>query len=121
MMVARLFNPIGPGTPTSQALGLFASRLVEAEHDPLELTVGDLDSRRDFIDVRDVARAMVALATRGQAGLVYHVGTGKSQRVGDGLDRLMQVERPFGSSDASTRYATTAAGPSTRVQISIGS
>ncbi len=91
LVVARLFNPMGPGTPTSQALGLFASRLIEAEHDPLELTVGDLDSRRDFIDVRDVARAMVALATRAQAGMVYNVGTGKSQRVGDGLDRLIKL------------------------------
>jgi nucleoside-diphosphate-sugar epimerase len=91
VVVARLFNPVGPGTPTTQALGLFASRLAEAVHDPLELTVGDLESRRDFIDVRDAARAMVALAMRGHAGLVYNVGTGNSQRVGDGLDRLIQL------------------------------
>jgi nucleoside-diphosphate-sugar epimerase len=91
VMVARVFNPIGPGTPVAQALGQFASRLAQAGPDPLDLTVGDLDSRRDFIDVRDVARAMVALATHGQAGLVYHVGTGLSHRVGDGLDRLRQL------------------------------
>jgi nucleoside-diphosphate-sugar epimerase len=91
VMVARVFNPIGPGTPATQALGRFASRLAEPGQDPLELTVGDLDSRRDFIDVRDVARAMVALATRGKAGLVYHVGTGQSHRVGDGLERLAQL------------------------------
>ena len=91
VMVARVFNPIGPGTPATQALGRFASRLAEPGQDPLELAVGDLDSRRDFIDVRDVARAMVALATRGKAGLVYHVGTGQSHRVGDGLERLAQL------------------------------
>jgi GDP-4-dehydro-6-deoxy-D-mannose reductase len=91
VMVARVFNPIGPGTPASQALGQFASQLAEPGPDPLELIVGDLDSRRDFIDVRDVARAMVALALRGRAGLVYHVGTGRSQRVGDGLERLVQL------------------------------
>ena len=91
VMVARVFNPIGPGTPVSQALGRFASRLAEPGPDPLELAVGDLDSRRDFIDVRDVARAMVELAQRGRPGLVYHVGTGQSHRVGDGLDRLVQL------------------------------
>ena len=91
VMVARVFNPIGPGTPPEQALGSFAIRLAAAGRDPIELTVGDLDSRRDFIDVRDVARAMVALAIRGQAGLVYHVGTGVSHRVGDGLDRLVKL------------------------------
>ncbi len=33
---------------------------------------------------------MIALALRGQAGLIYHVGTGRSQRVGDGLERLIR-------------------------------
>ncbi len=91
VVVARVFNAIGPGTPNTQALGQFASRLVGSVQDPLDLNVGDLETRRDFIDVRDVARAMVALAMQGHAGLVYNVGTGKSQRVGDGLDRLIQL------------------------------
>jgi nucleoside-diphosphate-sugar epimerase len=89
--VARVFNPIGPGTPTTQALGRFADRLSDSDPDPLSLSVGDLESRRDFIDVRDVAQAMIALALRGRAGLVYHVGTGRSQRVGDGLERLIRL------------------------------
>jgi nucleoside-diphosphate-sugar epimerase len=91
VMVSRVFNPIGPGTPATQALGQFANRLAEGGQEPLELIVGDLDSRRDFIDVRDVARAMLALATQGKAGLVYHVGTGESQRVRDGLARLERL------------------------------
>ena len=91
VIVARVFNPIGPGTPPSQALGRFASRLAEPGKDPLELAVGDLNSRRDFIDVRDVARAMVELAHRGRPGQVYHVGTGRSHRVGDALERLVQL------------------------------
>jgi GDP-4-dehydro-6-deoxy-D-mannose reductase len=91
VIVARVFNPIGPGTPASQALGQFASRLAEPGQDTLDLSVGDLNSRRDFIDVRDVARAMLVLAREGRPGLVYHIGTGNSQRVGDGLERLLQL------------------------------
>jgi GDP-4-dehydro-6-deoxy-D-mannose reductase len=53
--------------------------------------VGDLDSRRDFVDVRDVALAVLALAERGEAGAVYHVGTGQSHRVGDGLEHLIRL------------------------------
>ncbi len=53
--------------------------------------MGDLEARRDFIDVRDVARAMITLAQSGRAGLVYNVGTGQSRRVGDGLDRLIDL------------------------------
>ena len=88
VLSARIFNPIGPGTPPTQALGAFASRLAESGPDPLDLPVGHLDTRRDFIDVRDVARALVALALRGRSGQVYHVGTGESRSVVEGLDFL---------------------------------
>ena len=88
---ARVFNPVGPGLPRSQAFGRFARILAEPGSDPLRMVVGDLDARRDFIDVRDVARALVKLAESGQAGEVYHVGTGRSRSVREGLDRLIQL------------------------------
>jgi nucleoside-diphosphate-sugar epimerase len=88
--IARVFNPVGPGLPTSQALGRFAQALATGSG-PIRLTVGDLDARRDFIDVRDVARAVIALVRDGHPGRVYHVGSGRSQRVGDGLDWLISA------------------------------
>ncbi len=91
VLVARVFNPIGPGLPETQAFGRFAARLSEPGPDPLPLAVGDLDSRRDFVDVRDVARAMIALAVDGRKRLVYHVGTGQSHNVGEGLDMLIKL------------------------------
>ncbi len=91
VLVARVFNPIGPGLPETQAFGRFAARLSEPGPDPLPLSVGDLDSRRDFVDVRDVARAMIALAVEGRKRLVYHVGTGQSHKVGEGLDMLIEL------------------------------
>jgi nucleoside-diphosphate-sugar epimerase len=91
VMVARVFNPIGPFTPPTQAFGRFADRLTDPDTDPLNLVVGDLEARRDFIDVRDVARAMIALALHGHPGLAYNVGTGRSRPVGEGLERLKQL------------------------------
>jgi nucleoside-diphosphate-sugar epimerase len=91
VVAARIFNPIGPGLPPTQALGRFAAELAKAGPDPLRLAVGDLEPRRDFIDARDVADALHALALRGRPGLVYHVGTGRSRRVGDGLERLIRL------------------------------
>ncbi|APW63139.1 NAD-dependent epimerase/dehydratase family protein [Paludisphaera borealis] len=91
VMVARVFNPIGPGLPESQAFGQFASQLLAPGTDPLPLIVGWLDARRDFIDVRDAARAMVALAIQGQGGRAYHVGTGHSRTVHEGLDALVRL------------------------------
>src|SRR5262249_19109660 len=59
--------------------------------DPLPLVVGNLEVRRDFVDVRDVARALVAVLHQGQAGKIYHVGTGRSYSVADGLNWLIRL------------------------------
>jgi GDP-4-dehydro-6-deoxy-D-mannose reductase len=91
VLSARIFNVIGPGLPPSLAFGAFAARLAAPGPDPLELPVGHLDARRDFIDVRDVARAMVALALHGRQGQVYLVGTGASHSVREGLELLIEA------------------------------
>ncbi len=90
-VVARVFNPIGRGTPPSQALGRFAAVLADGEG-PVTLDVGDLSPRRDFIDGRDVAEALLALAMGARPGL-YHVGTGKSWSVGEGLELLIALSK----------------------------
>ena len=89
--VARVFNPIGPGQPATQAFGEFAGRLSAEATDFLTMLVGNLETRRDFIDVRDVARALIRVSLHGQPGLVYHVGSGNSRSVGEGLDLLIQL------------------------------
>jgi nucleoside-diphosphate-sugar epimerase len=91
VVVGRVYNPIGPGLPAKQAFGRFAAALAAPGPDPLRLPVGDLDARRDFIDVRDVARALIALAHQGRPGTVYPIGTGRSRRVGDGLAELVRL------------------------------
>jgi len=91
VLVARVFNPVGPGLPETQAFGRFAARLAEPGIGPLQLAVGDLEARRDFVDVRDVARAMIALALRGRKRHVYHVGSGQSRAVGEGLEFLINL------------------------------
>jgi GDP-4-dehydro-6-deoxy-D-mannose reductase len=88
VVIGRVFNPIGPGLPGSQALGRFASTLADGEG-PIPMSVGDLDARRDFIDVRDVADAFLALAHHGRAGQIYHLGTGQSHSIREGLARLI--------------------------------
>jgi GDP-4-dehydro-6-deoxy-D-mannose reductase len=91
VMVARIFNPVGPGLPVSQAFGRFASLLAEPGPDPLMMKVGDLDARRDFVDVRDVADALLSLVEHGRPKTLYHVGTGFSRSVGEGLRELIRL------------------------------
>lgn len=90
VMVARLFNPIGPHAPNRLAFGRFARWLADPNNGN-NLVVGDLDAKRDFLDVRDVTKALVALASHGQPQTLYHVGSGESLRVGDGLDELIKL------------------------------
>ena len=90
VVVARVFNLVGPGMPVSQSLGRFADELARGIG-PVRLRVGDLDARRDFLDVGDAALALIALGSSGAPGRVYHVGTGRSERIGDGLDRLIAL------------------------------
>jgi GDP-4-dehydro-6-deoxy-D-mannose reductase len=76
---ARPFNHIGP----RQALGFvvpdFASQLaaIKLGQQPPTMSVGNLETQRDFTDVRDVVRAYTRLAERGQPGQAYLICSGQ--------------------------------------------
>jgi GDP-4-dehydro-6-deoxy-D-mannose reductase len=55
------------------------------------LTIGNVDSVRDFLHVADVARAYVALATRGAPGEAYNVASGQGVRVDDVAARVLAL------------------------------
>ncbi len=90
VMVARPVNHIGPGQSAEYVVGAFAARLAAFARrgGPAELRVGNLDSRRDFMDVRDTVRAYRLLLERGRAGQAYNLASGRSERIGTLLDRL---------------------------------
>jgi GDP-4-dehydro-6-deoxy-D-mannose reductase len=76
VLIARIFNPVGLGMPTRLALASFAEQLRTADN---VLVTGDLDVARDFIDVVEVARLMVALASRSDNyGQVFNICSGMS-------------------------------------------
>lgn len=83
VVVVRAFNHIGPGQSPSFFVAGTATRLAEAKRDGARtVTVGNLSTRRDFTDVRDVVRAYRLLAERGVSGEVYNVASG--------IDRSME-------------------------------
>ncbi|MDX6769821.1 MAG: GDP-mannose 4,6-dehydratase [Elusimicrobiota bacterium] len=91
VVVARLFNVLGPGTPDNLAPGAFARQVaaIEAGRQPPELLVGDLSPRRDYLDARDAAEALLALGARGRGGECYNVGAGRSTSMRAVLDGLL--------------------------------
>jgi GDP-4-dehydro-6-deoxy-D-mannose reductase len=83
VIFARSFNHVGPGQQTFAPVAQWARQAVAAERaGGGSMAVGDLDVVRDFLDVRDVAAAYIALLERGEPGVV-NVCSGVPTRLGD--------------------------------------
>ena len=67
---ARPFNHIGPRQGDKFVVSAFAKKIAEIEKEKREpiLTVGNLKSKRDFTDVRDMVRAYLLSLEKGQVG-----------------------------------------------------
>lgn len=90
---ARAFNHTGPGQTAAFAAGAFAEQIarIEAGLQAPVLSVGNLEARRDFLDVRDVVAAYVALMGLGRPGEAYNVASGASVRMRELLDGLLDL------------------------------
>jgi GDP-4-dehydro-6-deoxy-D-mannose reductase len=90
---ARPFNHIGP----NQALGFvvpdFASQLaaIKLGQSPPVMRVGNLQAKRDFTDVRDVARAYQLLAEKGRPGEAYFICSGQAVSIQYLLNTLIEA------------------------------
>jgi len=94
-VIARAFNHVGPRQNPSFVAPSLARQIAEIEvgrREP-ELTVGNLDARRDLTDVRDTVRAYVMLAERGRSGRPYNVCSGHAITIRELLDRLVTRAR----------------------------
>jgi nucleoside-diphosphate-sugar epimerase len=78
-VVLRVFNPVGPGAPAGSLPGRLAAQLHRVVRDGGDVHVGPLDTVRDFIDVRDVAGAVIAAArVPALPHRVLNIGTGRA-------------------------------------------
>lgn len=79
VVVARIFNPIGPNMNEKQLIPNLVRQVREIrEGKATAIEVSRLDAKRDYIDARDVATAMKALVENESKYAVYNVGTGRS-------------------------------------------
>ncbi|MFD9466663.1 NAD-dependent epimerase/dehydratase family protein [Streptomyces sp. NPDC060027] len=90
-VVLRVFSPAGPGTPAGSPLGRLAEALRRAmQASDGELKLGGLGVQRDFIDVRDVARAVHAASLSAAQGVI-NIGSGRAVRLRDAAAVLARV------------------------------
>jgi GDP-4-dehydro-6-deoxy-D-mannose reductase len=92
-MTARPHNHTGPGQAENLSVGSFAAqfRRMAAGSAPAVLKVGNLDSARDFLDVRDVVRAYRLLLERGRPGLAYNIASGRRISIRMLIDTLARL------------------------------
>lgn len=92
----RFFNQAGPGQADGFVVATFCRQVarIEAGLQPPVMRVGALDRWRDFLDVRDAARA-AALAAEAELppGTVLNIAAGAPRRIGDILEALLARAR----------------------------
>ncbi len=92
---ARPFNHTGPGQAPAFAVPAFARQAarIKAGLQPPVMQVGNLEPRRDFLDVRDVCAAYALCLARGEAlppGVILNLASGQARRIGDVLADVLR-------------------------------
>ena len=118
LAVARVFNLIGPGQSPRFAVPGFARRIAAAERggDEVELALGNADAVRDFVDVRDGARALLELSRQelqgtynlcsGQGATICRAGGGARGR-GEGRRSQCATTRASSARPTRRRWSAT--------------
>jgi GDP-4-dehydro-6-deoxy-D-mannose reductase len=90
VIATRSFNHSGPGQAEQFLLPALVRRArdIRAGAEPC-LRIGNTDTVRDFLHVRDVVRAYLLLIDRGVPGEVYNVCSGRGQRVAELAERVL--------------------------------
>lgn len=93
VVIARPFNHTGAGQRPDFALPAFAREIaaIKLGRQAPRVLTGDLDVTRDFLDVRDVIPAYLALLAGGAAGETYNVCSGREVHLGDALAMLIRM------------------------------
>ena len=92
IIISRTFNLIGEGISPSLLMGrllkvFFCNPFQDQER---IITVGNTDSIRDFIDVRDAVEALTLLSIKGKRNNIYNIGSGIGTKVGDFINLMVK-------------------------------
>jgi GDP-4-dehydro-6-deoxy-D-mannose reductase len=93
VVIARSFNHAGPGQDSRFIFPSMARQLAAMNAGGAEpvLRVGNLEARRDFLDVRDVVRAYVLLMESAESGTIYNVCSGESHSLQELVEELVRI------------------------------
>ncbi len=89
----RAFNHEGPRRGEVFVVSNFAKQIAMIEKGLSEpvIKVGNLESSRDFTDVRDIAKAYWLALEKGEPGDVYNIASGRAVKIRDMLNMLLEM------------------------------
>ncbi|MCT2195575.1 GDP-mannose 4,6-dehydratase [Paenibacillus sp. p3-SID1389] len=89
----RPFNHIGPGQKRGFVVPDFAYQvaMIEKGIQKPVISVGNLSSKRDFTDVRDIVKGYELIASKGLKGQTYNICSGKPVVISDLLEILISL------------------------------
>ncbi|HYM80747.1 MAG TPA: NAD(P)-dependent oxidoreductase [Candidatus Limnocylindria bacterium] len=91
----RLFNLLGPGLPPTLLPGRCVTLLAGVLRGAApRLVFGDLETVRDYADVRDLARGIVQAYLGAPAGALYHLGSGRGRTGREVVQALIAAAGP---------------------------
>lgn len=92
-VITRAFNHEGPRRGDVFSTSNFAKQIAEIEKGLKEpiICVGNLNTFRDFTDVRDVVRAYALAVEKCEYGEAYNICSGKAWKIGDMLNLLLSM------------------------------
>jgi len=92
IVMTRSFNHTGSGQPLGFVLPDFAHQIAAiSPEEKSRISVGNLDSVREFTHVRDVCRAYIMLVEKGHKGCVYNVCSGQKIKISKLLHKIIQI------------------------------
>src|SRR3972149_9523240 len=91
----RGFNHTGPRRGETFAESNFARQIALIEKGKQEpvISVGNLEAKRDYTDVRDMVRAYLLSVEKWDPGDVYNIAVGRAIRIKDLLDLLLSFSK----------------------------
>lgn len=95
VITVRSFSHTGPGQTPDYVFPNIAKQFaeIEAGSHPPKLILGNLDSRRDFSDIRDAVRAYAMVLARAKVGEVYNVCAGKAVALAEIIEIFQAVSK----------------------------
>jgi GDP-4-dehydro-6-deoxy-D-mannose reductase len=94
-LIARAFNHVGPRQSPSFVAPSLAKQIAEIEAGKREpkLTMGNMESQRDLMDVRDTVRAYRAMMASASPGAPYNVCSGRPTAIRTLVDLFVSKAR----------------------------